>query len=285
MLPLIGLGIVLASVFGVYLFTGGSMEIILKALPKEIGIIGGAAVGAFLIANGSDVVRHLGHDMRRLLRGPAYGRAHYEQLLALTYELVRTMKAKGSIALEPHIEAPESSDIFARYPLIRDDAFTSALICDHLRLVSLGTTDPHQMEAWLERDIDKRRDEQGHGAHALQTAADGLPALGIVAAVLGVIKTMAEIDQPPAVLGGLIGAALVGTFLGVLLAYGAVSPVAARLKAIAEEESQFHRTFMAALVAYLQQHPPMVAAEVGRKAVPTRFMPSFAELEERLAAA
>ena len=183
------------------------------------------------------------------------------------------------MALEPHIEKPEESPAFAKFPKIAGDHHAVTLICDYLRMVGMNADDPHQIEDVMARELKKVLAEELHPSHALQSVADALPALGIVAAVLGVIKTMASIDQPPAVLGGMIGGALVGTFLGVLLAYGMVGPMAARLKGVVEEEAKYHEVIRAVLVAHLHGNAPQVAVETGRKMAPTALMPSFQELE------
>jgi chemotaxis protein MotA len=186
------------------------------------------------------------------------------------------------MALEPHIEKPQESPAFGKFPRIARDHYAVALICDYLRMVGLNADDPHQIEDVMARELRKIRDEEMHPSHAMQSIAYALPALGIVAAVLGVIKTMASIDQPPAVLGRMVGGALVGTFLGVLLAYGLMGPFAARLKGVVEEEAQYCEVIRAVLVAHLHGNAPQVAVETGRKMAPTAHMPSFAELEQSL---
>jgi chemotaxis protein MotA len=192
---------------------------------------------------------------------------------------VRLAQTKGAMALEPHIEKPEESAAFAIFPKIAADHHAVALICDYLRMVGMNADDPHQIEDIMARELKKRREEELHPSHAMQSVADALPALGIVAAVLGVIKTMASIDQPPAVLGSMIGGALVGTFLGVLLAYGLVAPFATRLKGVVEEEAKYYEVIRAVLVAHLHGNAPQVAVETGRKMAPSTHMPSFQELE------
>jgi len=220
--------------------------------------------------------------LRKIVQGGRYTKADYVELLSLLYWLMRQAQAKGALGLEPHIENPRESPAFTRFPRILSDHHAVALICDYLRMVGMHADDPHQIEDVMARELRKIKEEELHPSRAMQAIADALPALGIVAAVLGVIKTMAAIDQPPAVLGRMIGGALVGTFLGVLLAYGLMGPLAARLRAVVEEESQYYEVIRAALVAHLHGNVPQVSVETGRKMAPSAHMPSFAELEQSL---
>lgn len=282
MTTLAGFGFLLVMVFGGYLLAGGKLQIILASLPFEMMIIGGAAIGSFLMANSLPAVKHTLSSFRKIIKGSRFNKADYIEMLSLLYWFVRLAQTKGSMALEAHIERPEESAAFARFPKIREDRHAVALICDYLRMVGMNADDPHQIEDVFARELKKLRDEELHPAHALQSVADALPALGIVAAVLGVIKTMASIDQPPAVLGKMIGGALVGTFLGVLLSYGMVGPMAARLKGIVEEEAKYYEVIRAVLVAHLHGNAPQVAVETGRKTAPSDHMPGFLELEAAL---
>ena len=282
MMTLVGLGFALACIFGGYVAAGGKFGIILHALPFEMLIIGGSALGTFLMANSIGDVKHTLGGFGKILKGARYRKSDYVEMLSLLFFFVRLAQSKGAMALEPHIEKPEESPAFAKFPKIAKDHHAVVLICDYLRMVGMNADDPHQIEDVMARELKKLREEEMHPSHALQSVADALPALGIVAAVLGVIKTMASIDQPPPVLGAMIGGALVGTFLGVLLAYGMVGPCAARLKGVVEEEAQFYEVIRAVLVAHLHGNAPQVAVETGRKMVPSGSMPSFQELEGAL---
>jgi chemotaxis protein MotA len=195
------------------------------------------------------------------------------------------MKSKGIIALEAHIEKPEESTIFGKYPKVLKDHFATDFICDTLRMMTMNLDDPHQVEDAMETQLDKHHHEALAPAHALQNMADALPALGIVAAVLGVIKTMGAITEPPEILGEMIGGALVGTFLGVFLAYGMVGPMASRLKAIVDEEASFYQIIRSVLVSHLHGNAAQISVEIGRGSVPSSAQPSFSELEEALTAA
>ncbi len=274
-----GLVFLLACVFGGYVLAGGKFDIILHALPHEMLTIGGAAIGAFVMANSIGDIKHVAGGFGKIMKGARYKKADYIEMLSLLYFFVRLAQTKGAMALEPHIEKPEESSAFGKFPKIQKDHHGVALICDYLRMVGMNADDPHQIEDVMARELKKILVEELHPSHALQSVADALPALGIVAAVLGVIKTMACIDQPPAVLGGMIGGALVGTFMGVLMAYGMVGPMAARLKGVVEEEAKYHEVIRAVLVAHLHGNAPQVAVETGRKMAPTALMPSFQELE------
>ena len=194
------------------------------------------------------------------------------------------MKSKGVIALESHIENPHDSTIFSRFPKIGKDHFAIDFICDTLRMMTMNLEDPHQVEDAMEKQLEKHHHEALKPQHALSNLADGLPALGIVAAVLGVIKTMGSITEPPAVLGAMIGGALVGTFMGVFLAYGIVGPMAARLQDVVDEEGSFYKIIQAVLVAHLHGNAAQISVEIGRGNVPSPSQPSFLELEEALGA-
>ncbi|MEM9393521.1 MAG: flagellar motor stator protein MotA [Pseudomonadota bacterium] len=281
MIGAIGILIVFVMIFGGYLAAGGKMGIILKSLPFEFTMIGGAAVGAFVISNDLAGIKHTLKDIGKVFKGPRWKPEDYRDLLCLLFELLRLRK-QNPVALEEHIEEPGNSDIFNKYPRIAQDHEAMDLIADTLRNASLNYDDPHQVEEVLEKRLEAHLEHALHSSHALQTMADGLPALGIVAAVLGVIKTMASIDQPPEILGKLIGGALVGTFLGVFLAYGMVGPFAARVRAVTEEEAHFYLMIREVLVASLHKHPVNLCIEVGRQNTPNQFRPTFLELEGAL---
>jgi chemotaxis protein MotA len=281
MIGLVGVAVVLIMVFGGYLAAGGKMGIILKALPFELAMIGGAAVGAFLISNDASAVKHTLKEVGKVFKGPKWKHDDYRELLCLLFELIRLAR-QNPVGLEEHIEEPESSAIFSRYSKIVADKEAVELICDTLRSASMNYDDPHQVEEVLDKRMEASHHHALHSSHALQVVADGLPALGIVAAVLGVIKTMASIDQPPEILGKLIGGALVGTFLGVFLAYGFVGPFSARLKTVTEDDSHFYHLIREVLVANLHNHPANICIEVGRQNAPSHVRPSFSELESAL---
>ena len=275
-----GLVFVFACVFGSYLLSGGSMAPLIEAIPFEMLTIGGAAIGTFVMSNSMHDVKHTLGGVAKTIKGAVYKKADYVELLSLLYYFVRLASTKGSMALEPHIEKPAESPAFQKFPKLLKNHHVSDLVCDYLRMVGMNADDPNQIEDLMGRELKKTLHEELHAAHAIQSMADGLPALGIVAAVLGVIKTMSHINEPPAVLGAMIGGALVGTFLGILLAYGIAAPVAARLKGVIEEEAKFVEVIRAVVVAHLHGNAPAVSVETGRKMAPNQHMPSFADLEQ-----
>ena len=280
MLTLGGFGFLLACVFGSYIASGGSLEPLIEALPFELLTIGGAALGTFIMSNSMNDVKHTMSGFGKIMKGAVFGKSDYVDLLSLLFWFARLASTKGAMALEPHIEKPEDSPAFQKFPKILANHHASGMICDYLRMVGMNADDPMQIEDLMARELKKTLHEELHPSHALQNLADGLPALGIVAAVLGVIKTMSHINEPPAVLGAMIGGALVGTFLGVLLAYGLAGPLAARLKGVVEEESKYYEVIRAVLVAHLHGNAPQVSVETGRKMAPNQHMPSFQELEQ-----
>ncbi len=281
MIGIIGIAVVFIMVLGGYAISGGDLGPIIKALPFEMIIIGGSGVGAFLLSNDGPAIKHTLKDLGKVFKGTKWSPQDYRDLLCLLFELIRLAR-KNPVAIEEHIEMPAESSIFQRYPRIQADKEAVELIADTLRSASMNYDDPHQVEEVLEKRIDANLHHAMHSPHALQALADALPALGIVAAVLGVIKTMGSIDQPPEVLGKMIGGALVGTFLGVFLAYGLVGPFAARIKTIVEEDAHFYQLIREVLVANLYNHSPNICIEVGRQNTPAHNRPQFSELEEAL---
>src|SRR5579871_4807386 len=282
MLQIGGIVILFACVFGGYLMTGGSLGVVLEALPHEILTIFGAALAAMIIGGSMYSLKKIAGSLGQVISGPKWKASDYRDLLCLLFLLTKTMKAKGMVAREAHIANPEESSIFKRYPKITKDHFALDFICDTLRMMTMSLEDPHQVETAMEKQLDKHHHEALVGANALTSMSDGLPALGIVAAVLGVIKTMGAISEPPEVLGGMIGSALVGTFLGVFLAYGIVGPMGSRLKAVVDEDALFYHVIRDILVAHLHGNAAQVSVEIGRGSVPSEYQPSFQQLETAL---
>jgi chemotaxis protein MotA len=276
MIGVIGIVVIFVMVFGGYILAGGKMGIILKALPFEMMIIGGAAVGTFMISNDMSSIKHTLKDVGKVFKGAKWKSDDYRDLLCLLFALIRIARA-NPVEVEQHIEDPENSSVFNKYPKILGDSEAV-----NMRSASMNYDDPHQVEEVLEKRMEANYQHAQHSSHALQVVADGLPALGIVAAVMGVIKTMAAIDQPPEVLGKMIGGALVGTFLGIFLAYGLVGPFADKVKTITEEDSHFYKLIREVLVANLHNHAAAICIEVGRQNTPSHIRPGFSELEEAL---
>ena len=276
---LLGLVMVFGLVFGGFMLSGGNMDIVLHALPYEGMMIGGASLGAFVIANSFSVVKSSAKGVVRVLKGPRWKSEDYNDLLNLLFELARLYRNKGIVAMDEHIENPENSAIFQRYPKLMKDHFITDLIGDSFRIMSMQFDDRFQMEDVINRKIKKHHHETQVSARAIQSMADGLPAIGIVAAVLGVIKTMSSIDKPPEILGAMIGGALVGTFLGVFLAYCMVQPIAGRLEQIEEEDGAIYTVIRDVIVAIVAGHAPGVCIELGRGNIPTSKQPGFSSVE------
>jgi len=278
MLVIIGFVVVTVAVVGGYAIPGGHLAVLFQ--PFELMIIGGAAVGAFITSNTKTILSGSGKGLKRVLKGPKHGKATYMALLGLLYQIFKLARSKGNLAIEKHIEEPEESELFANYPQILADHHAMQFLCDYLRLLTMGTENPHELEALMDQDLHTHHEEENAVAGALTNVADGLPALGIVAAVLGVIHTMGSINEPPEVLGHLIGAALVGTFLGILLSYGFVAPLATALGNIITADGRLYHCMKAGILAHIAGHPPAISVEFARKTLSTDVRPGFAELEE-----
>jgi chemotaxis protein MotA len=278
MLIIVGSVVVIVAVFGGYALPGGHLGVLVQ--PFEFMIIFGAAVGAFITSNTKPILAGTGKSFGRILKGPKHKKDAYIELLSLLHQLLKTARSKGNLALERHIENPEDSDLFAAFPAVQDDHHAMAFLCDYLRLLTMGSENQHELEALMDQDLETHHHEETAVADALRNMADAMPALGIVAAVLGVIHTMGSITEPPEILGHLIGAALVGTFLGILLSYGFVGPLAASLSNIIEADAKYYQCIKAGLLAHVAGHPPAIAVEFARKTLSSDVRPSFAELEE-----
>lgn len=282
MLNGIGFIIILVCVFGSFILAGGKMDIIIHALPHEMMAILGAAIGAFVVSNQMDVIKKAGKGLAHAFKGARWKADDYRDLLALLFAVLTTFRKGGATAIEPHLDNPDESKLFSKYPRLIADHHLIEFLCDYLRMMTVNFEDPNQLAEAMDNDIERHHHEEAQPQAALQTMADGLPAIGIVAAVLGVIKTMGSIDQPTEVLGGMIGGALVGTFLGVLLSYCVVGPIAAKLQQILEAESKPYSIVKAAIIAHANGISPPVAVEIARRMTPSGFAPSFAQLESAL---
>jgi chemotaxis protein MotA len=234
------------------------------------------------VANPKHVLKQTIPDVGQIYKAEKYGKKEYIELLSMLLTVFKTARAKGWLVLEQHIEKPEESEMFAKFPSFHADHHAVTFLCDYLRLISLGAEKPYEIEALLDQEIETAREERSHTSHAIQTMADSMPALGIVAAVLGVIHTMGSITEPPAVLGHLIGGALVGTFLGVFLSYGFVSPIASAIKSRNDTELKYYLCMKVCLLSFLQGAAPQVAIEFGRKILIHEVQPTFLEVEEAI---
>lgn len=275
---LLGLGIVITCVILGYVFGGGRLSVLWQ--PAEFLIILGAAFGAYIIANPHHVVLRTPSAILGCLKGPRYKKEHYLELLTLLFGIFKVIKTKGTIVLDEHLEKPKESLWFQNFPLFSQNTYNISFLCDYLRMIVMGVDSPEQMDILMQGEIEVFSHEEYEISQALAVVADGMPALGIVAAVLGVIHTMGAIDQPPEVLGQMIGGALVGTFLGVLLSYGVIGPLSQSIRAICESDLHYVKCMRACLTSFLNDSAPIVAVENGRKILPDIYRPDFLELEQ-----
>ncbi len=273
----IGIAVVLGCVFGGYYMGGGHIPVLWQ--PTEFLIILGAAVGAFIIGNPKEVRRGLLKHLSRMTKGPKYKKDHYVELLVMLNSVFKMAKAKGAMALESHVEKPGESSLFQQYPAFLKDHHAVEFFCDFFRMLIMGADNPHEVEALMEARIDIHHHEELEVSHAMQNMADGMPALGIVAAVLGVIHTMGSITEPPEVLGHLIGGALVGTFFGVWVSYGFAAPMAQQMKAISDQDVRYLLCMKSGIVAYMQGYAPIMAVESARMVLQAQTQPTFSDVE------
>jgi chemotaxis protein MotA len=280
MFAIIGVVILLVMVFGGFAITGGALGPVLEAIPHEMLIIGGAAIGAIVTGNSMHELKGLGGGMMKVFKGPKHNKQDHIDVIILTTRLMKILRSDGPVALESHVADPKSSAIFAEFPRILGNAALVHLIADTLTLivVSSGTLEVHAVEDVMDNAMKTHFHEAHEAQHALQGLADALPALGIVAAVLGVVKTMGSIDKPPSILGGMIGSALVGTFMGVMLAYGMVAPMAGRLKQVLEADEQIFHAVKQVIIASLHGWPQPLVVESARSGLGHAFRPSLSDL-------
>lgn len=284
MFAAIGLVVLIVMVFGGFVIAGGSLGPVLHALPHEMLIIGGAAIGATITGNSMHELKGIGSGFAKIFKGPKHTKQDHIDAIILTTKLMKLLKAEGQVAMESHVTEPANSPIFAEFPRLLANKPLTGVICDALTLivVSSGTLEVHAVEDVIDNALKSHFHEMHEPQHALTTLADGLPALGIVAAVLGIVKTMGSIDKPPSVLGGMIGSALVGTFLGVLLAYGMVAPLAGRLKQIIEADEQIFHVVKQVIIASLHGWPQPLVVESARSGLGHAFRPGLSELLDAL---
>ncbi|MES2949705.1 MAG: flagellar motor stator protein MotA [Pseudomonadota bacterium] len=279
MFVIVGWLVILVCVFGVYIVHGGNIMVILHALPFELITIGGATVGAFLANNQMKVVKATIRGLGMCFKGSKYTKARYMELMALMYDILQKARKEGLMAIEKDVEEPHESELFKKYPAVGTDHHVVEFITDYLRMMVSGNLNAHEIESLMDSEIETHHHEAHAAVAALQRVAGGLPAFGIVAAVLGVVNTMGSVGQPPAVLGGMIGSALVGTFLGILLAYAFAEPLAGVLEQKVEEAGKELQCIRTTLLASMQGYNPSTAIEFGRKVLYSTERPTFVELE------
>ena len=284
MVAIVGLVVLMICVFGGFIIAGGSLAPIIKAAPYEMFIIGGAGIGGMITGNSGVILKGAFGGFGRVIKGPKYKKEDYLAVMLLVAKIMKTLKTEGAVALEAHIENPEASAIFGEHPPILHDHDLLDLICNTVRLmvVSSSNLSPYAVEDVMDLSIKTHHHDALKAQTALATLAGALPALGIVACVLGVVKTMDAIDQPPAVLGAMIGGALVGTFLGVFMAYGFIEPMASRLAQIIDDEGQIYKVVKQIIIGTLHGHPMPLIIEAARAGISHHNQPSFAEVFDGL---
>ena len=282
MFVLIGYAIAIGCIFGAYALHGGNMSVIIKAMPTEMMAIVGGALGAFVVNNQPKVLKATLRALPKLFKGSKYTKARYMEMMALLYDLLQKARKEGLMAIEQDDEAPHESALFKKYPVVGSDHHVVEFVTDYLRMMVSGNLNAHEIESLMDNEIEAHHHEAHAPAAAIQRLAGALPAFGIVAAVLGVVNTMGSVGQPPAILGGMIGSALVGTFLGILLAYGVVEPLAGLLEQKIDENGKELQCIKVTLLASMQGYAPQVAVEFGRKVLYSTERPTFAELESHV---
>ena len=277
MFIIIGILVVLGAVAGGYLMEHGNLKVLIQ--PAELLIIGGAGLGTVLIANPLHVLKKIASGLIGALKPSRYNTQLYLDTMKLCYELLNKARREGLLALEGDIEGPDKSPIFQKYPNFLKDHHTHDFVCDTMRMAITGNVDPFDLDQMIEMDMEVSHHEASQPIAALSTMADSLPGLGIVAAVLGVVITMGALGGPPEEIGHKVAAALVGTFLGILLCYGFVGPVAANMAKEADEENAYHQVLRVLLISFVKGNAPIQALEFARRAIPQRVRPSSQELE------
>jgi chemotaxis protein MotA len=279
MFVIIGWVVVLGCIFGTFIAHGGNMGPIMKALPWEMTMIFGATLGAFLVNNQMPVIKATISGTLACFKGGKYTKQRYMELLALLYDILQKARKEGLMSIEKDVEDPHSSPLFQKYPTVGNDHHVTEFITDYLRMMVSGNLNAHEIESLMDSEIETHHHEAHAPVAAVQRVAGALPAFGIVAAVLGVIKTMGSVGQPPAVLGAMIGSALVGTFLGILAAYAFAEPLAGLMEQKVEESGKELQCIKTTLLASMQGYAPQVAIEFGRKVLLSTVRPTFTELE------
>ncbi|MGE5545496.1 MAG: flagellar motor stator protein MotA [Solirubrobacterales bacterium] len=280
MFAIIGIAVTIVSVIGGYAANGGHLGVLWQ--PFEFVIIVGAAVGSLLLGNPKSTILGIVKNLGMVIKGAHHKKENYVELLSMLYAVFKLAKTKGDLALESHVEKPDESPLFAKFPGFNSDHHTRTFLCDYLRLLTLGTSNAHELESIIDGELEAHHKHYHEIAHAVTLMADAMPALGIVAAVLGVIHTMGSITEPPEVLGHLIGAALVGTFSGVLLSYAFFAPVGRNLQMAFDSDHFYFCSIKAGLLAHMQGYAPQVSIEFARKILPDELRPTFQELEETI---
>ena len=277
MFTIIGIVVVFGAVVGGFLMEHGNLRVLIQ--PAELVIIGGAAIGTVLIANPLFILKKIGGGIGGVFGGSQFTKQKYLDTLKMMFELFNRARREGLMALESDSDAPDQSPIFSKYPAFLKDHHALAFVCDTVRMASSGGGEPFDADQMIELDMDVHHHEATQPIAALSTMADSLPGLGIVAAVLGVVITMGALGGPPEEIGRKVAAALVGTFLGILLCYGLVGPVSSNMAKTADDENAYYHVLRVLLIAMMKGAAPTVAVEMGRRAIPGHVRPTFQEAE------
>jgi chemotaxis protein MotA len=282
MLVIIGYAVAMGCIFGVYIVHGGNIGVILTALPFELITIFGGALGAFVVNNQPKVLKATIAMIPQALKSSKYTKDRYLELMAMLYDILQKARKEGLMAIEKDVENPHESPIFQKYPVVGNDHHVIEFTTDYLRMMVSGNLNAHEIESLMDNEIETHHQETHGPIAAIARLAGALPAFGIVAAVLGVVNTMGSVGQPPAVLGGMIASALVGTFLGILLAYGVVEPLGGLLEQKAQDSAKELECIKSTLLASMQGYNPSTAIEFGRKVLFSTERPTFIELESHV---
>lgn len=280
MFVIIGIMVVLGAIVGGYLMEHGNLKVLLQ--PAELVIIGGASIGTVLIANPPHIIKQLAGGVAGAFAGPKYCKDRYLETLKMLFQLFSRARKEGLMALETDSDAPDKSPVFSQYPRFLKDHHALDFVCDTIRMAAGGGVEPFDVDRMMELDMDVHHHEAAQPISALSTMADSLPGLGIVAAVLGVVITMGALGGPPEEIGHMVAAALVGTFLGILLCYGFIGPVAGNMAKAADQEHAYYHVLRVVIIAFMKGAPPSVAVEFGRRAIPQHVRPSFKETEAHI---
>jgi chemotaxis protein MotA len=278
MFSIVGILLVFACVIAGFLMEKGQIAVLIQ--PSELVTIGGAAIGTILAANPMHILKKLVGGLMSVIKGSPFSKQRYVDTLKMMFDLFAKSRKEGAIAIENDVEDPEKSPIFSRYPAFLGDHHARDFVCDTMRMAITGGVNPFDVDQMMELDMDSHHHSESQPNQALTSVADALPGLGIVAAVLGVVVTMGSLGGPPEEIGRKVAAALVGTFLGILLCYGVFAPLASNMSKTVDEEHSFYSVLRVVMLAFIKGTSPIMAVEIGRRAIPGHVRPSFAEVEK-----
>lgn len=278
MFSIVGILVVFGCVIGGYLMEKGNLAVLVQ--PSELIIIGGAALGTILVANPMHIIKGLIASVLGVLKGSPFNKKRYTETLKMLFDLLTRARKEGAVAIEPDVEDPSKSPTFSKYPAFLKDHHVRDFVCDTMRMVITGGVNPFDVDQMMELDMETHHHSAVQPNQALSSVADALPGLGIVAAVLGVVVTMGSLGGPPEEIGHKVAAALVGTFLGILLCYGVLGPLASNMGKIVDDEQSYYHVLRVVMLAFMKGTSPIMAVEMGRRAIPGHVRPGFSEIEK-----